>query len=232
MREASILICEDDRRIAKLLERELLKNEYRVKLAGTMEEAKSLFTKWSPDLVLVDVILPESSEAGWYLLKWIRDRGTVPVILVSALSRSDDRVRGLRAGADDFVSKPYSTQEVAARVEAVLRRTQPPELAISGLELVIDDLRKQVSIDGRTISLSPKEYTLLKLLASSPGRVFTASQILEELWPPKAGTDAKTYANAQDVQKYVYLLRKKLEKNPQKPTRVITVRGFGYRLGG
>ena len=230
MREGSILVCEDDARIAGLLEEALIANGHRVKSASTMAEAKSLLAKWVPDLILLDIILPESNEAGWHLLKWIRERGSVPVILVSALSRADDRVRGLRAGADDFISKPFHLEEVVARVEAILRRTQP-EPAISGLKLKIDDLRKQVSIAGRTISLSPKEYQLLKLLASSPCFVFTTEEILGELWPPKPDTDEKTYADAQDVQKYVYLLRKKLEIDPQEPDLVITVRGFGYRLG-
>ena len=228
MRAASILICEDDARIVELLEDALSTSGYRVKTATTMEEARSVLATWMPDLVLLDIILPESNEAGWELLKFIRKRSSVPVILVSALSRADDRVRGLRAGADDFISKPFHLEEVLARVEAVLRRAQP---AITGLELTIDDLRKQVRIAGRTISLSPKEYQLLKLLASSPGRVFTNAEILKDLWPQKPDTEERTYADAQDVQKYVYLLRKKLEIDPQQPNLVITVRGFGYRLG-
>jgi DNA-binding response OmpR family regulator len=228
MRAASILICEDDVRIVELLEDALKSGGYRVKSARKMETAKSMLATWVPDLILLDIILPESNEAGWELLRFIRKRSTVPVILVSALSRADDRVRGLRAGADDFISKPFHLEEVLARVEAILRRTQPE---ITGLELTIDDLRKQVGIEGRTISLSPKEYQLLKLLASSPGRVFTPDEVLDELWPTKANTDRKTYADAQDVQKYVYLLRKKLEIDPQEPKLVLTVRGFGYRLG-
>ncbi|MBU1049370.1 response regulator transcription factor [Candidatus Bipolaricaulota bacterium] len=229
MRSASIFVCEDDARIVKLLQESLRNHGYRVKIGGTMEEAKSTLLKWDPDLILLDIILPESNEAGWSLLKWIRDRGTTPVILVSALSRADDRIRGLRAGADDFISKPFHLDEVVARVEAVLRRSQP-DTAMSGLELKIDDLRKQVSIHGRTIRLSPKEYQLLKLLASSPGRVFTSDDILLELWP-KDMPDEKRYADVQDVQKYVYLLRRKLEIDPKEPELVLTVRGFGYRLG-
>ena len=228
MRAASILICEDDADIVELLEHALTTSGYRVKTAGAMKDARSMLTTWVPDLILLDIILPESNEAGWELLKFIRERSSVPVILVSALSRADDRVRGLRAGADDFISKPFHLEEVLARVEAVLRRAHP---AITGLELTIDDLRKQVRIAGRTISLSPKEYQLLKLLASSPGRVFTTAEILEELWPSNLDSDERTYADAQDVQKYVYLLRKKLEIDPQEPELVITVRGFGYRLG-
>ncbi len=228
MRAASILICEDDARIVGLLEDALSTSGYRVKTAGKMEDARSMLATWVPDLILLDIILPESNEAGWELLRFIRKRSSVPVILVSALSRADDRVRGLRAGADDFISKPFHLEEVLARVEAVLRRTQP---AITGLELTIDDLRKQACIAGRTISLSPKEYQLLKLLASSPGRVYTNAEILKELWPSNPDSDERTYADAQDVQKYVYLLRKKLEIDPKTPNLVITVRGFGYRLG-
>lgn len=230
MRSANVFVCEDDARIVGLLQEALRTSGYRVKTAGTMEEAKSLLEKWVPDLILLDIILPESNEAGWDLLRWIRDKGSVPVILVSALSRADDRVRGLRAGADDFISKPFHLDEVLARVEAVLRRSQP-DTAMSGLALKIDDLRKQVSIQGRTISLSPKEYQLLKLLASSPGRVFTSEEILFELWPTPEESEGKTYADGQDVQKYVYLLRKKLEIDPKEPELVVTVRGFGYRLG-
>lgn len=230
MRSASILVCEDDTRIVKLLHESLRAHGYRVKTASTMEEARSTLLKWDPDLVLLDILLPESNEAGWSLLKWIRERGGTPVILVSALSRADDRIRGLRAGADDFISKPFHLDEVVARVEAVLRRCQP-DTAMSGLEVKIDDLRKQVSIHGRTITLSPKEYQLLKLLASSPGRVFTPDDILLELWPKRDVPDEKNYADVQDVQKYVYLLRKKLEIDPKDPKLVLTVRGFGYRLG-
>lgn len=228
MRAASVLICEDDARIVDLLDDELRTNGYRVKIARNMGEAKSMLATWVPDLILLDIILPESNEAGLELLRFIRKRSSVPVILVSALSRADDRVRGLRAGADDFISKPFHLEEVLARIEAVLRRTQPE---ITGLKLTIDDLRKQVCIADRTISLSPKEYKLLKLLASSPGRVFTMKEILSELWPQKPDTGEKNYADAQDVQKYVYLLRKKVEVDPETPELVITVRGFGYRLG-
>ena len=228
MPKLSVLICEDDARIVGLLEEALQEQEYRVTSCGSMEEARAILSKAMPDLILLDIILPESNDAGWELLEWIRERSSVPVILVSALSRADDRVRGLRAGADDFVSKPFHLEEVIARAEAVLRRTRPE---LRGLDLTIDDLRKQVCISGDTISLSPKEYQLLKLLASSPGRVFTPAEILEELWPSETGRGKKTYADAQDVQKYVYLLRKKLEKDPKNPELVVTVRGFGYRLG-
>ncbi len=221
MGSANILVCEDDASIATLLEEALREDGYRVRVVASKADAEELLVKWTPDLILLDVILPESKTAGWELLTEIRKRSSVPIIMVTALSRSDDRVRGLREGADDFISKPFHVEEVLARIEAVLRRTQP---GIGALDLIIDDVRKEVRLEDRTVSLSPKEYRLLKLLASSPGRVFTTQEILSELWP------GSPYATGQDVQKYVYLLRRKIERDPKSPRLVLTSRGFGYRL--
>lgn len=221
MGSANILVCEDERRIAALLEETLREDGYRVRVVASKTDAEELLAKWTPDLILLDVILPESKTAGWELLAEIRRRSSVPIIMVTALSRADDRVRGLREGADDFISKPFHLEEVLARIEAVLRRTQP---GIGALDLIIDDVRKEVRLEDRTVSLSPKEYRLLKLLASSPGRVFTTREILTELWP------GSPYATGQDVQKYVYLLRRKIERDPKNPRLVLTSRGFGYRL--
>ena len=227
MRQTSILICEDDPSILELLTAEFERSNYHVQATSTKAEAESALADGLPDLVLLDIIL-ETNDAGWQLLEEIRETSQVPVILVSALSRADDRVRGLQSGADDFISKPFHVGEVVARAEAVLRRSQP---SVPELELSIDDLRKEVCLAGRTVSLSPKEYQLLKLLASKPGRVFTTSEILNELWPETIGIDKKTYADAQDVQKYVYLLRRKVETDPKDPRYILTARGFGYRLG-
>ena len=221
MASANILVCEDEERIAALLEEALRDEGYRVRVVGSKTDAEELLAKWTPDLILLDVILPESKMAGWELLSEIRKRSSVPIIMVTALSRADDRVRGLREGADDFVSKPFHLEEIMARIEAVLRRTQP---GIGALDLIIDDVRKEVRLEDRTVSLSPKEYRLLKLLASSPGRVFTTGEILTELWPESP------YATGQDVQKYIYLLRRKIERDPKDPQLVLTSRGFGYRL--
>ncbi len=221
MGSANILVCEDEVRIAELLEEALREEGYRVRVVFNRTDAEELLARWMPDLILLDVILPESETAGWELLAEIRRKSTVPIIMVTALSRADDRVRGLREGADDFISKPFHIEEVLARVEAILRRTQP---GIGALDLIIDDIRKEVRLRDRTVSLSPKEYRLLKLLASSPGRVFTTQEILAELWP------GSPYATGQDVQKYIYLLRRKIEHDPAKPQLVLTSRGFGYRL--
>jgi len=223
MGSGSILVCENDPRTVALLDGALREDGYRVRVVASRADAEELLAKWTPDLILLDVILLESKTAGWELLAEIRRRSSVPIIMVTKLSRADDRVRGLREGADDFVSvyEPFPIEELLARIEAVLRRTQP---GIGALDLIIDDVRKEVRLEDRTVSLSPKEYRLLKLLASSPGRVFPAREILAELWP------GSPYATRQDVQKYVYLLRRKIERDSKNPRLVLTSRGFGYRL--
>lgn len=231
MEPTRILVCEDDPDIARILESYLSGHGYSVSVVGGQAAAEARLAEWTPHLILLDIMLPESNEAGWELLSKIRSESTVPVIMITALSRLDDRVRGLSEGADDFISKPFDLVEVKARIEAVLRRTHP---GLREIGLEIDDERKEVRVRGQLVSLSPKEYGLLKLLASVPGRVFSSDEILEELWIKEREASRpegqKVYANGQDVQKFVYLLRKRIEEDPKNPKIVLTVRGFGYRL--
>jgi DNA-binding response OmpR family regulator len=218
MSSAKVLICRDDAGRVNDLEQPLRDRGYRVELLTCSDSTDSILADRSPDIIVID-----SKTAGCELLEMIRKKTTVPLIVITALARADDRVRGLRGGADDVVSRPIDYDEIDARIEAVLRRMHPE---VGKLNLIIDDLRKEVRVGDRVVSLSPTEFRLLKLLASSPGRVFTTQEILEELWP----RSTTSYATGQDVQKYVYLLRKKLEESPRQPTVIITVRGFGYRL--
>jgi DNA-binding response OmpR family regulator len=218
---ARILICEDDPDIANILSSYLRNEGYDVAVVERGDAAVDAHARLLPDLILLDVLLP--GEDGWQILRRIRERAATPVIMVTALGRSDDAVRGLAAGADDFVRKPFELEEVRARIEAVLRRSRDAaEEAIP--QVVIDNSRKEVEVRGRRIHLSPKEFGLLNLLASWRGHVFSDEDILAELWP------GSTVASAEDVQKYVYLLRKKIEDDPTDPQLVVTVRGFGYRL--
>ena len=174
-------------------------------------------------MVLLDVQLGRSEAEGWALLADLRKGGLEPpVIVVTSLHRVDDRVRALSIGADDCVQKPFHPKELLARIEAVLRRTR---LTASWEGFVIDDERKEVRYGDRAVTLSPKEYQLLKLLHSVPGRVFSSDEILKALWKRPS-----SYATRQDVQKYIYLLRKKLELDPKNPKLILTVRGFGYRI--
>jgi len=218
MTAANLLFCQEGKQGADGLDRHLRRQGHRIRTISSCDKLDHVFSDWAPDLILII-----TDTAGCEALDLVQKKTTRPVIVITKLVRSDDRVRGLRAGADDVISWPGDAAEVEARIQAVLRRMRPE---LGGLNLVVDDLRKEVRVDDRVIALSPKEFRLLKLLASSPGRVFTTQEILEELWP----RSKTSYATRQDVQKYVYLLRKKLEENPAQPMLVLTVRGFGYRL--
>jgi len=214
-----ILICEDEPDIITILSSSLIAEGYDVSSASTGEELLRMFPGASPDLVLLDVKLPGMN--GWEVLDWIRTRSNCPVIMLTAYGRMADKVRGLSRGADDYITKPFKLVEVRARIEAVLRRSSPAEEQPS---LEIDDARKVVILRGKEVTLSPKEYALVGLLFSEPGRVFSRQEILSRLWPDNR------YATFQDVQKYIYLLRKRLEEDPSHPKFILTVRGFGYRL--
>jgi DNA-binding response OmpR family regulator len=215
-----ILICEDEPDMVEVLRSFLVAQGYAVSAAASGPEGLRQFTRTDPDLVLLDIMLP--GKDGWEVLQAIREQSDRPVILLTALGRVDDKVKGLSQGADDYIQKPFSLEELKARIEAVLRRYRPQ---LKSMGLSIDKTRKAVQLRGETVSLSPKEYYLLELLASKPGQVFSAAEIVKHLWPEGS------YASTQDVQKYVYLLRKKLEDDPGHPEIILTVRGFGYRLG-
>lgn len=215
-----ILICEDEPDMAEVLREFLVSQGYEATTSASGPDCLRQCSDCDPDLVLLDIMLP--GKDGWEVLQEIRQRSDRPVILVTALGRVDDKVKGLSQGADDYVQKPFSLEELKARIEAVLRRYRP-QLERAGLS--IDETRKIVKVRGQSVSLSPKEYALLTLLSSRPGEVFSPHEILRQLWPKNS------YASVQDVQKYVYLLRRKLEKDPTTPQIVLTVRGFGYRLG-
>ena len=214
-----ILICEDEPDIITILSSSLIAEGYDVSSASTGEELVRMFPGALPDLVLLDVKLPGMN--GWEVLDWIRMRSNCPVIILTAYGRVADKVRGLSRGADDYIAKPFKLVEVRARIEAVLRRSSP---AVEQRLLEIDDTRKVAILRGKEVALSPKEYALVGLLSSEPGRVFSRQEILSRLWPDNR------YATSQDVQKYVYLLRKRLEDDPSHPKFILTVRGFGYRL--
>ncbi|MCD5415689.1 response regulator transcription factor [Candidatus Bipolaricaulota bacterium] len=216
-----ILICEDDPDIQEILHSFLVAEGYEVSSVGTGEEALTLFSAEEPDLVLLDVLLP--GKDGWDVLREIRRQSDTPVIMLTALGRVSDKVKALsELAADDYITKAsFDLAEVKARIEAVMRRYQPH---LAAAKVVIDDVRKEVWIRGSAVFLTPKEYNLLELLASEPGRVFSTEEILAHLW------QESVYASAQDVQKYIYLLRKKIEEDHTDPKLVLTARGFGYRM--
>lgn len=220
-----LLLVEDEADARELLRVYFEAKGYEVVTAADGVEALERFQETQPDAVLLDILLPRLD--GWSVLEAIRARSRVPVVFVTARASTDDVIKGLSLGGDDYITKPFEPRELEARLHAVLRRTSglgAHEITVGPLH--IDDRTKTVTLRGKPISLSPKEYELLKLLASDPGRVFSDEEILARLWPPKS------HATSNDVKQYIHLLRQKVEEDPHHPTMILTVKGFGYRLQG
>jgi two-component system, OmpR family, KDP operon response regulator KdpE len=216
-----ILIADDDADSREILKTYLAAKGYQIVLAADGAEALKRFTDERPDLVLLDIMMPKLD--GWEVLHYIRAAGRTPVLMITAKDATDEIVKALSEGADDYIVKPLKLREVEARIVAVMRRFQPSAYWRAG-ELEIDDAQKRVRVRGREVALSPKEYELLKLLASQPGRVFSDEEIIRHVWPEGG------LASSTDVKRYIYLLRQKIEADPKNPALVLTVPGFGYKL--
>ena len=226
MDKAKVLVVEDDRNIAKLLEMYLLKAEYEVEVAYDGGEGMQKFRAVKPDLVLLDVMMPVMD--GWQLCRAIREESKVPIIMLTAKSEIDDKVTGLKLGADDYMTKPFDMKEVLARVEAVLRRSDRTEPAAPVRKLTFDKLTIdmdafELTIDGKKVDAPPKEMELLFYLASSPNRVYTRNQLLDEVW----GFDY--FGDSRTVDVHVKRLREKLEGISEKWC-LKTVWGVGYKF--
>lgn len=202
-----VLIVEDDRYIADLLRLYLEKEAYEVEVALDGIKGLEKFRQIKPDLVLLDVMLPGMN--GWGVCRNIRQDSNTPIIMLTAKSETEDKVNGLKQGADDYITKPFEMKEVLARIEAVLRRSgSEPEKALRKLSfdrLVIDMDAFELTVDGKKVSTPPKEMELLYHLASSPNRVFTRNQLLDEVW----GFDY--FGGTRTVDVHIKRLREKLE---------------------
>jgi len=221
-----VLLIEDDIPIQELLRAYFEAKGHAVSTAADGVEGLKAFNAGLPELVLLDVGLPELD--GWAVLEAIRASSAVPVVLLTALDDTEDVVRGLAMGADDYLTKPFDVRELDARVQAILRRLETSEtrarLEVGAIH--IDDRSKTVTVGESYLSLSPKEYKLLKLLASEPGRVFSSDEIIAHLWPDS------DRAAANDVKQYIHLLRSKLYRSADIGDPIENIKGFGYRLNG
>ncbi len=222
----SVLVVEDDRNIAELLQMYLEKEGYAVTVAADGGQGLSKFRSISPDLVLLDVMMPVMD--GWAVCKAIRAESQTPVIMLTAKGETDDKVAGLRSGADDYITKPFEMREVLARIEAVLRRTAGPSAEKQARRLVfpkliIDMDAFELTVDGRKVDIPPKEMELLHYLASSPNRVYTRNQLLDEVW----GFDY--FGDSRTVDVHVKRLREKLEGVCDQWS-LKTVWGVGYKF--
>jgi phosphate regulon transcriptional regulator PhoB len=223
-----ILIVEDESDLVKLLKYNLEKEGFRVNYATDGSVALAEVRRDPPDLIILDLMLPGLS--GLEVCRQLRrtDRcARTPVLILSARGEEADRVVGLELGADDYVTKPFSTREMIARVRALLRRSGPPEPPRSRLhrgDMVIDPAAHSVSICGRPVELSALEFKLLYYLASHPGMVFSRDRLLDSVW----GNDRTVTPRSVDV--YIRRIREKIEAMPQEPAYVQTVHGVGYRF--
>ena len=224
--QTKILIVDDETEIRELVTGVLEMEGHQVVTASNGMEAMERLEKDQPDLVVLDLMMPVIS--GLEVLADIRQKGAVPVILLTALESEDNRVRGLRLGADDYVVKPFSPRELSARISAVLRRTGGAPAVNSIIEhrhLRIDLASREVFVHGVPVETTAKEFDLLAFLAAAPGRVFTRHQLLREVWHSSA-----EWQQEGTVTEHIRRLRSKIEDVPDQPLWLQTVRGVGYRF--
>ena len=228
MNENRILVVEDEPSIAEVVGLYLKRAGYQVQTAADGKQAMSMLEKQIPDLVVMDLMLPEID--GLSLTRWLRDRSDVPIIMVTARREEIDRIAGLEMGADDYVVKPFSPQELVSRVRAVLRRSgreqaeAESERTLSFPNISIDPRTRVVMANESSIELTAKEFDMLYLLARHPKQVFTREQLLERVW---GGAE---YIDAGTVTVHVRRLREKIENDPSSPKYLLTVWGVGYKF--
>lgn len=227
MSEASILVVEDEPSIREVVTLYLERAGYRVRSVEDGTHAKQILKKDPPDLVVLDLMLPGID--GYEITNWLRSKSDVPIIMLTARREERDRIAGLELGADDYIVKPFSPQELVSRVRAVLRRTmgglqEKREQPIVFDDLSIDPARRQVIVRGVEKQLTAKEFDMLWLFANHPLQVFTRGHLLDRVW------GISDYIDPGTVTVHVRRIREKIEADPSNPRHIITVWGVGYRF--
>ncbi|MCO8274165.1 response regulator transcription factor [Actinoplanes sp. TRM 88003] len=223
---AYLLVAEDDPKQAELLRRYLEHENHAVLVVPDGRAALDEARRNPPDLLILDVMMPRVD--GLDVCRILRRDSDLPILVLTARGGEDDLLLGLDLGADDYMTKPYSPRELAARVRTLLRRSRPTDRPADPVlrqgNLQVDPVRHEVRADGRPITCTPGEFQLLHALVAEPGRVFTREQLLRHLH----GYDS--YVTARTVDVHVMNLRRKIEADPQNPVRLLTVYGVGYKL--
>lgn len=231
MSDATVLVVEDEKNILEALRYSLEREGHTVYTAVDGEEGLNLARRIDPDLVILDVMLPKMD--GFEICRILRGETDVPIIMLTARGEEIDRIVGLELGADDYVTKPFSTREFMVRVRNMLRRARLSdnvESSSAGEEnlvagnLEVDLTSHVVRLDGVAVDMKPREFDLLALLVKNSGRAYSRDQILQQLW----GHDY--YGDTRTVDVHVHWLREKIEPQPSKPQRLVTIRGVGYRF--
>lgn len=221
-----ILIIDDDLEIVDIVTLVLEKEGYGVVRALSAQQGLRQAFLHHPNLILLDVMMPDMD--GWDVCKRLRDLSDVPIIFLSARGNVDDVVKGLDLGGDDYLVKPFSNAELVARVKVHLRRTPEPdavsEISFDKIPFKINFDKREVSVRGKTVDLSPREFDLLAALVRNSERVMSREELVKEAWGPD-GYDAIDH-----LKLYILYLRRKLERNPSRPEMILTTRGVGYRF--
>src|SRR5699024_9282765 len=219
----TIIVVEDEKPISQVLQAYLKKEKYRVLPVFRGDEALDVIEREKPDLVLLDVMLPGKN--GWTILEEIRSKTAIPVIMLTALGETPDRLKGFDIGADDYIPKPFVAEEVVARVKAVLRRNnrEPGDVLTYG-SLEVNPQAYEVRLNGKIIELTPKDLALLLFLAEHPNQAFTREQLIENVW----GWDYEGSDRAVDLA--IKRIRKALETWPKEEGDINTLRGLGYQF--
>jgi two-component system, OmpR family, response regulator VicR len=221
-----VLVVDDEKTLVKALSFNLEKEGFRVDQAYDGEEAIQKVFAIKPDIVVLDLMLPELD--GFEVCRRIRKKLNIPIIMLTARSEDIDKVLGLELGADDYLTKPFNSRELVARIKAILRRSSVREEEAKKLlqigNLQIDLLQHRVSLEGDNINLTSKEFALLSFLAANAGNVYSREQLLEEVW----GYDY--YGDVRTVDVHVRHLREKIERDPGNPEYILTIWGTGYKL--
>lgn len=219
----TILIAEDEADIRNILRLYLESENYEVLEAADGESAVAAVRNGSPDLVILDIMMPKLD--GFAVVRAIRQQSDIPVLILSARNQDNDKILGLNLGADDYIAKPFNALEIVARVKAHLRRSdRSRSMVYSAGGLTLNTETCTVTKDGEMVPLTPTEYKLLSVLMRSPGRIFTRVQLSEAI-------NGEYYENDDNTMMvHISKLREKIEDNPRKPARLVTVRGLGYRF--
>ncbi len=221
-----ILIVEDDKKTASLLVLYLEREGFRAVVAHDGVQAMELAERYNPGFVILDLMLPKLD--GWEVCRRLRQSSDVPILILSARQEEIDRVSGLTLGADDYVVKPFSPRELVARVKAILRRgrlTDRERKLLTFEGLILDAEKRKVTLNGNAVALTPHEFTLLKALMDSPGKVFSRHELLSHIYPRH---EAVVIDRVVDV--HIGKLRQKIEADPANPKYILTVRGIGYQF--
>lgn len=221
------MLVEDEISLAESVRYNLEREGLEVIWAESGSDALRLFRTRRPHLILLDLMLPETS--GLDVCKAIRAQSTVPIIMLTAKDSESDKVVGLEMGADDYITKPFSMRELVSRVRAQLRRASmepdnKSESVLEGGDVVLDTASHEATSNGRSLNLTPKEFALLQILMERKGKLLTRDFLIDEVWGPERVGDSKTL----DV--HIRRLREKIEKDPKTPLHIVTVRGLGYKF--